>query len=228
MARLSVISIFTLSLISFSSSILAQQSYVGKGTTDCNANNLSSVLGYSCNGVNASCLAFLIFRSEPPYNNVSSISDLLGSDPSQVAQINSVDETATFETRKMVIVPVNCSCSGEYSQANTSYVVQHEDTYFLIANNTFQGLSTCQALRSQRNSLTTNIYTGMKLTVPLRCACPTKNQSDMGVKYLISYLIASGDYVSRVSVGFDVDTGMTLEANELSEERPPFIPLLPF
>ncbi|RVW73276.1 LysM domain receptor-like kinase 4 [Vitis vinifera] len=229
MAWLSFISVFTLSLISFSSSILAQQSYVGKGTTDCDNNNLTSVLGYACNGVNISCQAFLIFRSEPPYNDVSSISDLLGSDPSQLAQINSVDETATFETKKEVIVPVNCSCSGEFSQANTSYVVQHGDTYLLIANNTFEGLSTCQALRSQRTSLTTNIYTGTKLTVPLRCACPTKNQSDVGVKYLMSYLVASGDYVSSISVRFGVDTGMTLEANELSEQNPniyPFTTLL--
>lgn len=128
------------------------------------------------------------------------------------------------QRKRSSIVPVNCSCSGVYSQANTSYVVQHGETYFLIANNTFQGLSTCQALQSQTNSLTKDIHTGTKLTVPLRCACPTKNQSDAGVKYLMSYSVTFGDCVSSVSARFGVDTGMTLEANELSEEIPTIYP----
>lgn len=118
----------------------------------------------------------------------------------------------------MVIVPVRCSCSGEFYQANTSYVIKGGDNYYLIANNTFQGLSTCQALRDQNKFLTGNIYTGSKMNVPLRCACPTKNQTDVGIKYLLTYVIARRDYVSRISIRFGVDTGRTLEANELSEQ----------
>ncbi|KAF8405157.1 hypothetical protein HHK36_010056 [Tetracentron sinense] len=214
----SLISLCILSLISLSSVIFAQQPYARKATTACeNTDNSTSVLGYTCNGLNKTCQSYLIFRSKPPYNTVSSISGLLAADPSQLSQINSVSESAIFETNKQVIVPVNCSCSGEYYQANASYVVEHENTYFIIANDTYQGLSTCHALQNQSNIATRNLFSGTRITVPLRCACPTKNQIDEGVNYLLSYTVDWGDFVSSVSLRFGVDTGRTLEANELSE-----------
>ncbi|OVA04566.1 Protein kinase domain [Macleaya cordata] len=216
----SIISLYIVSLIiSYSSPIYAQQPYVRKATTDCqNTDNSTSVLGYSCNGQSPSCQAYLIFRSLPPYNTVSSISKLLASDPSQLSQLNSVSETSTFQTNKEVIVPINCSCSGKYYQTNSSYVIEDNNTYLLIANDTYQGLSTCQALQDQNNLLTRNLFTGTRITVPLRCACPTKNQTDNGVKYLLSYIVTWGDFVSSISERFGVDTGRTLEANELSEQ----------
>ncbi|XP_059642802.1 lysM domain receptor-like kinase 4 [Cornus florida] len=220
MEFLPFLSVFSLFLVTHSSLIHAQQPYARKATTACSrADNSTSVLGYTCNGVNPTCQAYLTFRSQPPYNTVSSISDLLDADPSQLSQLNSVPDNTTFETDKMVLVPVNCSCSGEYYQSNASYVVDHGNSDFLIANNTFQGLSTCQALAAQnRNNVTRNLYSGTIISVPLRCACPTKNQTDMGVRYLLSYLITWSQTVSVISAMFGVDTGRTLEANGLSEQ----------
>ncbi|KAJ0039884.1 hypothetical protein Pint_28201 [Pistacia integerrima] len=211
----------------FCSLIYAQQPYVGKATTDCDnigISNSNSVLGYSCNGLIRNCRAYLIFRSQPPFNTVVSISTLLNSDPSHLSQINAVPESATFESNKLVIVPVNCSCSGQYYQANTSYVIQHDNTHFVIANNTFQGLSTCQALKEQNRILTKNLYTGTRITVPLRCACPTKNQSDVNLHYLLSYVVTWRDTISGISARFGADTGRTLEANRLSEQAPTIYP----
>ncbi|XP_044462471.1 lysM domain receptor-like kinase 4 [Mangifera indica] len=227
MASLTLISVFCLLMLRFRSSIYAQQPYVRKATTACrivNTSNSNSVLGYSCNGLHRNCKAYLIFRSLPPFNTVASISTLLNSDPSQLSQINGVNESATFATNWRVIVPVNCSCSGKYYQANTTHAIQHDDTYFVIANNTFQGLSTCQALKQQNIILTKNLYSGTRLTVPLRCACPTKNQSHVKVQYLLSYIVTWGDTISRISARYGVDTGRTLEANEISEEAPTIYP----
>ncbi|XP_068344550.1 lysM domain receptor-like kinase 4 [Pyrus communis] len=218
------VSAIILTIFCFSCLIFAQQPYEGQAFSDChNPETYSkSVLGYTCNGASKSCQSFLTFRSRAPYNTVSSISSMLASDPSQLAEINSVSETTTFETNKLVIVPINCSCSGEYYQRNTSHVVVHGDTTFIIANNTLQGLSTCQAMLSQNANRTTKyLYTGDRLNVPLRCACPTKNQTDLGFKYLLTYLVAPGDYVSLISNRFGPfgsDTGRTLEANGLSEQ----------
>ncbi|KAK9948715.1 hypothetical protein M0R45_004280 [Rubus argutus] len=211
--------------------ILAQQPYEGQAFTDCyNPDTSKSVLGYNCNGFNRSCQTYLTFRSQPPYNTVSSISDMLASDPFQLAEINSVSETATFATNKLVLVPITCSCSGQYYQLNTSHTVVHGDTFLVIGNNTFQGLSTCQAIMDQNSNRTTKtLYTGTRLNVPLRCACPTKNQTDLGIHYLMSYLVSRGDFVSKISDTFDADTGRTLEANGLSEQDPniyPFTTLL--
>nr|XP_027066350.1 lysM domain receptor-like kinase 4 [Coffea arabica] len=57
----------------------------------------------------------------------------------------------------------------------------------------------------------------------------TKNQADDGVKYLLSYLVTWGQYVSAISSMFGVDTGKTLQANGLSEQNfniYPFMTLL--
>ncbi|KAJ4844870.1 hypothetical protein Tsubulata_004364, partial [Turnera subulata] len=193
------------------------QPYEGSATTDC-SNKGNSVLGYSCNGLSRSCQAYLIFRSQPPYTTVASISTLLNADPSQVSAINEVSDTAAaLETNKLVIVPVNCSCSGEYYQANASYPVKPNDNLFLIANDTYQGLSTCQALQNQSTRVSQDIFPGERITVPLRCACPTKNQSDAGIRYLLSYVVTWGDTVSAISVRFGADVGTTLEANSIGE-----------
>ncbi|KAK7307572.1 hypothetical protein VNO77_40763 [Canavalia gladiata] len=207
--------IFTL-LICNLSIIVGQQPYIGLGTVACpRKGNSKSIRGYTCNGANHTCAAYLTFRSQPIYSSVSTISSLLGSDPLQLAKINSVSLNDTFEINKLVIVPVNCSCAAEYYQTNTSYVFQNAETYFLIANNTFEGLTTCQALESQNHN-PANIYPGRKLAVPLRCACPTKNQTEKGVRYLLSYLVNWGDSVSLISEKFGVNFETTLEANDLS------------
>ncbi|GMN29729.1 hypothetical protein TIFTF001_002534 [Ficus carica] len=205
----------------FPLSIFSQQPNVGKATSDCSNRNASnSVLGYTCNGVKTSCQAYLTFRSKPPHNTVSTISSLLASDPSQLAKINSVSETYTFETNQLVIVPVNCSCSGQYYQANASYNVVASDTHFILASRTFQGLSTSTAVLKQNSNITTKyLYPKQRLVIPLRCACPTKNQIDLSVNYLMSYLVAEGNCISRIAVRFGTDIGWTLEANGLSEEN---------
>ncbi|XP_012574452.1 lysM domain receptor-like kinase 4 [Cicer arietinum] len=197
--------------------IVGQQPYIGLATTACpRKGDSKSIRGYECNGETHTCHAYLTFRTQPIYNSISTISSLLGSNPSQLAEINSVSLNETFETNKMVIVPVNCSCaSHKYYQANTTYVFQNTDTYFLVANNTFEGLSTCQALMNQNHN-PGDVYPGRKLLVPLRCACPTKNQTQKNIKYLLSYLVNWGDSVSLISDKFGVNFRTTLEANTLS------------
>lgn len=210
--------IFTLFFffISNISIILGQQPYIGLATNACpRKGDSKSIRGYTCNGESHTCQAYLTFRTQPIYSSISTISSLLGSNPSQLAEINSVSLNETFETNKMVIVPVNCSCSGNYYQANTSYVFQNTDTYFIVANNTFEGLSTCQALMHENHN-PGDVYPGRKLLVPLRCACPTKNQTEKNIKYLLSYLVDWSDSVSFISDKFGVNFRTTLEANTLS------------
>ncbi|KAE9449163.1 hypothetical protein C3L33_18932, partial [Rhododendron williamsianum] len=211
-----IFSLFFFFLISPPCLIHAQQPYVGKATTACGTTgNSNTVVGYTCNGLNTACQAYITFRSQSPYNTVSSVSQLLNSDPSRVSRINSVpDYSSIIDTDELVVVPVKCSCSGgRYYQSNTHYVVQQDDTYFSIANNTFQGLSTCQALQAQNSAPATSLSIGT--SVPLRCACPTKNRSDNGVKYLLCYFVTRNRDVSDISTIFGVDYRSTPEANEL-------------
>lgn len=201
------------------SSTFAQQPYIREDNTDCESkHNESSALGYFCNGVNRSCQAYLTFRSTPPYNTVIAISHLLSADPFEVSKINSVSKNSTFKTNDLVFVPVNCSCSGEFYQRNASYIIKPDDTYFALANNTFQGLTTCQAFANQTgNPPPLELETGQRIVVPLRCACPTKNQTDVGVNYLMSYLTDVDDDDSKISEAFSVDNQLLLKTNLLSD-----------
>ncbi|ONK75974.1 uncharacterized protein A4U43_C03F22510 [Asparagus officinalis] len=221
---------FIFFLISPPSFLQSQQPYEGLGISDCtNQHNSTSLLGYFCNGYK-SCQSFLTFNSRPPYQSVSSISTLLNSNPSQISQLNSVALDFSFPTNTKVIVPVACSCSGAYYQANSSYVVKHLDTDFTIANNTLQGLSTCQALHQQNNYTSSSyLFSGNEITVPLRCACPTPAQRDNGVKYLLSYLVDAEDTVFLIGQKFGVNFTSILDANGLSQTNAniyPFTTLL--
>ncbi|KAM3286312.1 lysM domain receptor-like kinase 4 [Capsicum chacoense] len=217
-----IICVFTIILAFSSVSILAQQPYFGAGTNACSSqDNSTSAFGYFCNGVNRTCQSYLTFRSQPPFNTVSSISSLLGADPLQLSQLNSVSRNATFDTNQMVLVPVTCSCSGQFYQSNTSYVIRKDDTFLTIAMSTLQGLSTCHAINAENNDQANNLVLGSRINVPLRCACPTKNQTDDGTKYLLTYLVASGEFVAFISDKFGVDFRETLAANTpLSENFP--------
>ncbi|XP_038883371.1 lysM domain receptor-like kinase 4 [Benincasa hispida] len=211
---------FIVSLFCFFSFIVSQQPYTGSTTADCPvAHNSTGNLGYFCNTPNRSCQSFLTFRSRSPFNSVSSISTLLGSDPLELSRVNSVNASATFPPEKLVLVPISCSCSGQFLQSNLSFTTRTGDTYFAIANETLQGLSTCQTLISQNSNISvTSIKGGERILVPLRCACLTKNQTDMGFNYLLSYLVVFGDTVLHIVQRFKpfgADNGATLEANEL-------------
>ncbi|KAL9241769.1 hypothetical protein vseg_015836 [Gypsophila vaccaria] len=200
------------------SSTTAQQPYASENCPK--SDNTSSVLGYSCNGVNKTCQSYLIFRTVPPYNNVSSIASLMSVSASQISAINqNIPENFTMATNTEVIIPVECSCAGQFYQANTTYVVQTDDNYFIIANDKFGGLTTCKAISSQkRNPNIVNIFPNERLIVPLRCACPTRGQFNDGIKYLMSFVIEQGDTIWSIADKFGADLGKTLEANEKSEQ----------
>ncbi|VVA23143.1 PREDICTED: lysM domain receptor [Prunus dulcis] len=210
--------------------VQGQQSYVDNKQLDC-YNHYNTTDGYVCNGVASSCLSYLTFRSIPPYyNSPTSIAYLLGSEPTRIAAANNISDVQPISADTLILVPVDCSCSpSSYYQHNASYVLKSSgETYFRVANNTYQGLTTCQALMAQNPFPATNLTVGLTLQVPLRCACPTANQTAAGVKFLLSYLVASGDDPPSIAQRFGLDLPTLLQANRLSSNDTiyPFTQLL--
>jgi serine/threonine protein kinase len=203
----------------------AQQEYEANKQNACYATNASSVLGYTCNATAAStpaCESYLIFRSSPSYYNTPvSISYLLNSSPATVAAANAVPTVSPLAASSLVLVPVPCACTpGGYYQHNSSYTIEFQsETYFIIANITYQGLTTCQALIAQ-NPLhdSRGLVAGNNLTVPLRCACPSPAQAAKGFRYLLSYLVMWGDGVPSIAARFRVDPQAVLDANSLTAD----------
>ncbi|XP_047321019.1 lysM domain receptor-like kinase 4 [Impatiens glandulifera] len=199
---------FLVSFAFFISILDAQQNYSGISSMNCHAKDEtgpSPAFLYSCNG-ESSCQTFLMFRSRSPYDSVMSISNLTSSDPSQLSKINNVSMDSVFVRGQEVIVPVNCSCNGQYYQANTSYVTPTiYETYYTIAKDTFEELSTCSILMKENIYGEFELgYVGLRLNVPLRCACPTRNQTINGTKFLFTYLVAPGDNITSISRRFNV------------------------
>ncbi|CAL1408864.1 unnamed protein product [Linum trigynum] len=203
--------------------IICQQSYSGNSALDCDAKDAAAP--YSCNGEKPSCKAFLMYKAQPPYNTLSRISSLTFSDSIELARINNVsDRKRPLPTGQEVLIPVTCSCTGSYYKANSSYRVHAEDTYFKIANDTYEGLSTCNVLMQEnRRFKESELEAGQRIQVPLRCACPTRNQTVEGTKFLLTYLVDWGDGVANIGERFNASRQSLNHANGFGELDDPTI-----
>ncbi|KAI3684801.1 hypothetical protein L6452_34027 [Arctium lappa] len=217
---------FFMFLCFHSSSIKSQQQYSANKVFSCQPKD--SFL-YTCNDHYSSCHSFLIFKPQPPYTTVPTIAALMSAEPRHLARINNVSETAVLPPEKHVFVPVNCSCLAHYYQANTTFhITPQAKTYFVIANDTFQGLSTCGSLKHANRFNEFELEDGFELKILLRCACPTKDEVLSGIEYLATYPISRGDSVSDLARRFNVTAESVLKANGLSETNTifPFTTLL--
>ncbi|KAJ0259839.1 Protein LYK5 [Hirschfeldia incana] len=197
----------------------AQQPYVNNHQLACEVRDFDNITnGFTCNGP-PSCRSYLTFWSQPPYNTPNSIATLLNASAAEIRSINNLTSlTTTIPTRGLVIIPTTCSCSGGgLYQHNATYTLSGRtvETYFSVANDTYQALSTCQAMMSQNPYGERNLTAGLDLLVPLRCACPTQNQTAAGFRYLLTYLVKQGDSVSVIAEMFGSSSAAVISGNEL-------------
>jgi len=98
------------------------------------------------------------------------------------------------------------------------FLITNFFSYATVANNTYQGLTTCQSSISQNPYVFLNLTAGLILQKPLRCACPTSNQNALGVKYLLTYMVnwAIPSLTSYNPRLFGVDHQRLFDANMLS------------
>ncbi|XP_020235438.1 lysM domain receptor-like kinase 4 [Cajanus cajan] len=221
--------LFTLTFVLLSLNAKAQQNYSGDSVFSCKNNDTmgpSPSFLYTCNGLNKSCMAFLIFKSKPPFNSIPTISNLTSSNPEELARINDATMLTVFPPGKEVIVPVTCSClTRDYYQAETKYVLGPLPTYYTVALETFQGLVTCDSLKRANPYGVLDLKPGMELYAPLRCACPTWNQTRSGTKYLLTYSVNLGDDISSIATRFNVAAGSVVDANGFSTQTQVIFPL---
>ncbi|WJX77459.1 hypothetical protein P8452_60767 [Trifolium repens] len=153
--------------------------------------------------------------SKPSYDNPISIAYLLGSEASNIASINNISTDTKVPSNKTIIVPILCSCSGNIYQHDTPYTAKKGDTYYHLVNETYQSLTTCQALKGQNYYASENITIGAELTVTVLCACPTTEQTAKGITSLLVYTVNYGETVKSIGKAYGVDEESILEANEL-------------
>ncbi|KDP29525.1 hypothetical protein JCGZ_19238 [Jatropha curcas] len=201
-----------------------QQQYLSNQTTPG-----TDYKGYLCNGSKLSCQSFVTFLSRPPYDSPVNISSLLGSEAQSISLINNgISSTEKFPSEKLVMVPISCSCTGTLYQHSTFYSLRSGDNFSKIGNYDYQGLATWEAIDSQNYYDGAALRVGDPVMVPIRCACPSSNQTANGVIALLMYMVRDGDSVASIGKIFGVDEASILEANVLSKNSPiyPFTPIL--
>ncbi|KAJ6761753.1 LYSM-DOMAIN RECEPTOR-LIKE KINASE-RELATED [Salix koriyanagi] len=193
----------------------SQQNYINETQLDCGGDAVL-LKGYLCNGPQT-CQSFVTFRSRKPYNTPVRIASLLASETSDVVAINNVSAKSAIPPNKMIIIPVTCSCFDNIYKHPAPYTVKENNTYYVIATEIYQGLSTCQAVLSQNYYEVEEIALGVDTMVPIRCACPSKNQIANGVISLMSYMPAEGDTLTRMGELFGVTPQSIMDANTISQ-----------
>ncbi|PON45469.1 LysM receptor kinase [Parasponia andersonii] len=197
----------------------SQQEYLNDTGLNCSS-NVAISKGYLCDGqFMKSCKSFVNFRSRLPYDTAISIAYLLGSEASQIASLNNISSTDNIPTNISIVVPISCMCSGNIYEHFTPYTVKKSDTYYITAKETYQGLTTCQSMISRNYYNPKDIPVGSELMVPVRCACPSQNQSINGVNSLLTYVVDEDETVVSIGNKFGASTQSILEANMLSQQN---------
>ncbi|XP_059291801.1 lysM domain receptor-like kinase 4 [Lycium ferocissimum] len=194
--------------------------------TSCFSSITSPGTRYTCSSSpKNSCQTFLVYRANQDYTTISDVSYLFGIlDPDELLNMNNVTSSSQIlEIGREVIVPIQCSCFGEFFQANVSYIALTNTKFDDVACGVFEGLVKSVTLYEQNKKIkfSDEIKGGTELLVPLKCACPDKFFGP-GLKYLVTYPFITGDNTGKVSEKFSIPVEDIWGANNLSFDPPVF------
>ncbi|KAI5069756.1 hypothetical protein GOP47_0016057, partial [Adiantum capillus-veneris] len=199
----------------------AQQSYAGVGgdcSTSTSTTSADINVGYSCSQALPSCQTYSYYRTQQS-QSLSDVASLFATNTSALASANSLSTSSSLTANQPLFIPISCACNSlGYSVMGIPYTIQPDDTFFKIANSTFQGLTTCTGVEDSNPTVSaSSLVIGASITVPLRCACPSQSQLGQGINLLITYPIVSGDSVDVINSGFRANLSLLQGANSLSQ-----------
>lgn len=191
--------------------------------------------GYVCDAATPSCDTVAYFRVKSgDYSTLEAISKLLfNTSSSAIASASGLSSNASVSIGQGLYIPLTCTCYGSHSSQNVSYTIESGDTFNKVSNNTYEGLTTCQAIQDENPKLVvTNLQIGQVVIMPIRCACPSAAQKSRGIISLVTYPVADGDDITSVVNMFGITQQEFLVANSISNNSAPLFAattvLLPF
>lgn len=174
--------------------------------------------GFSCSVDSPrSCSTYIsYFAKSPQFLDLVSISNLFGVSALEIAKASNLEsERAPLFDGQLLFVPVNCSCSGNSFFANVTYKIKKDDSFFRVSTSWFEFLCDWNTVEKMNPTLKpNNLQVGVEAIFPLFCKCPSKKNSEQGIRYLITYVWQHNDEVSDVSVNLNVSKEAVLEAME--------------
>ncbi|CAJ1929939.1 unnamed protein product [Sphenostylis stenocarpa] len=167
-----------------------------------------------------SCETYVTYISQSPnFLSLTSISNLFDKSPLSIARASSLEnEEDQLIPNQVLLVPVTCGCTGNRSFANISYEINQGDSFYSVATTLYENLTNWEVVRDLNPNLSPNMLpVGIPLVFPLFCKCPSKNQLDKGIKYLITYVWKPSDNVSLVSDKFGASQQDILSENNYGQ-----------
>lgn len=196
-------------------SSFAQQYY---DPSDCFSKTNYPGSKYTCSSSSqSSCKTFLAYRANQNFQTISNISDLLNVKSDVLLHLNNLTNASEALTSgREILVPITCSCSGQFFQANLSYTVSEIISFSEIACGVFEGLLKLSTLTEENQfGGENNLKGGYKLQVPLKCSCPENSTISKGIKYLVTYPIIERDETISLSKKFDISAEELWAMNHL-------------
>lgn len=140
--------------------------------------------------------------------DVANISDLFGVTPSRIAEASNLGSGINqLFPGQLLLVPINCGCTGSRYFANITYQIKSGDTYYLVSLDSLENLTRWQEVQEFNPSLDPKLLQiGTNLTFPLFCKCPTVTQMENSISKLITYVWQQTDDVLRVSETFNASS----------------------
>lgn len=209
--------------VCISSSTYAQQFY---DSSDCSSDAPNPGSRYTCNSFPNSCKTFLVYRANQNFQTIGRISDLFHSNSADVLGLNNLTSPSEIlKPGREVLVPINCSCSGQFFQANVTHTILKNKTFSEVTCDEFEGLLKSVTLKEENPSQGNDqlIKVGSLLHVPLRCACVDNFTARNGLNYLVTYPIIEGDRPDKLIAKFGISPEDFLAVNHL-ESKPTVFP----
>ncbi|KAJ8443948.1 hypothetical protein Cgig2_020794 [Carnegiea gigantea] len=153
------------------------------------------------------CTTFAVLHTNPYYSSLFNLSLYLGLNRVTIAEANGFSPDTEFLPRDQpLLIPIECKCSAaEFFQAELVRITTSGETFDGIVES-LEGLTTCRGIREKNPGLVPgNLPEKTKVSVPLRCACPSSSQISSGTKLLVSYPVSSGDTFRSVAAKFHVN-----------------------
>jgi len=188
-----------------------------------------NITGYSCSNSSSLCDTYAFYRAQAPdFLDLLNISDLLGVQRAQIASASNLPSTTiSVVDGQSLLVPIRCGCMGNYSQANITYTIFKDDTYYAVSTRKFENLTTYQAVEVANPTLVpTDLTIGVLVTFPIRCKCPSQAQVSNGTKMLITYLVHPEDTLSSISQKFGADLQNLKSLNGMNSTLTPYATVL--
>lgn len=177
----------------------------------------NNVSGYACTGATRTCQSYAFYRTQGNQSTLESLALLFNTSAAGIANASSIDAanvTIPFADSTPLYIPLSCGCVNGVYEAPTPWKVASGDTMYNIANSTFEGITTFQAIQAANPGvIPENMTIGGLLKIPLRCACPSTGQRRNGSRILLSYVIYPLETLYLIGSKFNVSAQELLDAN---------------